>query len=529
MVCKECNHKEILCYPNDSISFCCPICSNLDILSKDQAIELMDKQTQIFSNAFHKILSEYNKKNLILFLLEYREKIFGKFIIEDPYLKLDELLSINVLIKKVMESYNQAGVKKANKDNIKELISIFSTLILIEEKKSLINEDFGYFIAKKKLDLETIEYPKIFSNFEFVYDEDWIVVIESFDQNLIMTQISGKEYLKKHASDYNIIKNDIPKKDDKLPLYSRKPEEMIHVLYQIMQTFRVGLTKNMLFAETFNFDYLQDKKVLIEIFQKLTKHFHFHFGMLTITSIEDFKLFLASEFEKLDQERLYLDLVFSSNNQSIFPLFIELEDIEFDGNKQSLKYDNCIFISMSLINLITIFYYSFYYKALFDKETQLLSDNFEKIKVPSCFYNNGFNVRRNIKRHKNSLEIDTIAWNNDILFVVETKIWDVNLLFELRRVHGYRERDLKGIVDGIKYTKQEPKNIPSLITKIDYVKQNIQKILSEYHSIDEFPDYETVDYNNIKEIKGLIVTRSYPPIKLYKDVIIIGFNEIQDL
>lgn len=251
--------------------------------------------------------------------------------------------------------------------------------------------------------------------------------------------------------------------------------------------------------------------------------------MLTITSIEDFKLFLASEFEKLDQERLYLDLVFSSNNQSIFPLFIELEDIEFDGNKQSLKYDNCIFISMSLINLITIFYYSFYYKALFDKETQLLSDNFEKIKVPSCFYNNGFNVRRNIKKHKNSLEIDTIAWNNDILFVVETKIWDVNLLFELRRVHGYRERDLKGIVDGIKYTKQEPKNIPSLITKIDYVKQNIQKILSEYHSIDEFPDYETVDYNNIKEIKGLIVTRSYPPIKLYKDVIIIGFNEIQDL
>ena len=419
MVCKECNHKEILCYPNDSISFCCPKCSNLDILSKEQAIELMDKQTQIFSKAFHEILFSYNKKNLLLFLLRYREEIFGKFIKEYPYFKLNELLSINVLIKKVMESYNQAGMKKANKDNIKELISIFSTLILIEERMSLINEDFGYFIAKEKLDLETIEYPKIFSNFEFVYDEDWMVVIESFDQNLIMTEISGKEYLEKHASDYEIIKNGMPKNDNKVPLFSRKPEEIIHVLYQIMQTFRVGLTKNMLFAETFNFEYLQDQKVLIELFHKLTKHFRFQFGILTITSIEDFKLFLASEFEKLDQERLYLDLVFSSNNQSIFPLFIELEDIEFNGNKQSLKYDNWIFISMSLINLITIFYYSFYYKDLFNKETQRLSDNFEKIKVPSCFYNNGFNVRRNIKRNKNSLEIDTIAWNNHILFVVE--------------------------------------------------------------------------------------------------------------
>ena len=179
-----------------------------------------------------------------------------------------------------------------------------------------------------------------------------------------MTEISGKEYLEKHASDYEIIKNCMPKNDNKVPLFSRKPEEIIHVLYQIMQTFRVGLTKNMLFTETFNFEYLQDQKVLIELFHKLIKHFRFEFGILTITSIEDFKLFLASEFEKLDQERLYLDLVFSSNNQSIFPLFIELDDIEFDGNKQSLKYDSCIFISVSLLNLITIFYYSFYYSII---------------------------------------------------------------------------------------------------------------------------------------------------------------------
>lgn len=269
------------------------------------------------------------------------------------------------------------------------------------------------------------------------------------------------------------------------------------------------------------------KKVLIEISQKL--HKYFQYGKFTAIHSDDFKLILASEFEKLDQKRLYRDLVFSFNNQSIFPLFVELEDIKFDENKQPLKNGSYISISLSLLYVITLFYYSVHYNNLFNEETQLLSANFEKVEIPRRFYDNGFNVRMNLKKHKNSLEIDTIAWNNDILFVVETKIWDVKPFFEHRNVHEYRKRDLEGIVDGTKYTREKPKRIPNLIEKVTYVEQHIQDILSKYHSIDEFPDHKTVDYNNIKEIKGLIVTRSYPPIKSYKNVIIIGLNEIQDL
>ena len=70
-------------------------------------------------------------------------------------------------------------------------------------------------------------------------------------------------------------------------------------------------------------------------------------------------------------------------------------------------------------------------------------------------------------------------------------------------------------MDGKKYTNNNPKPIPSLIKKIDFVKNNIESLCP--------------DYKNIKEIRGLIITKSYPPIDSYRDVKMIGFNEIDSL
>lgn len=165
---------------------------------------------------------------------------------------------------------------------------------------------------------------------------------------------------------------------------------------------------------------------------------------------------------------------------------------------------------------------------MFDRETQLLSDQFEKIDVPKKFHENGFNVRVNIEK-KDLLQIDTIAWDNNIIYVIETKLWDVNIFFEHRRVHNQRERDLKGIVDGCKFTNEIPKEIPSLIYKINYVKENFAKILFDYEETQMFQDHDIVVNNTDKEILGLIVTKSYPPTKEYKGIKMIGFKEINDL
>lgn len=469
---------------------------------------MCEKQYQYIDEVLSNFLIKHHKKSLLIWLLGFREKLYSKFIFEDYSIKLNELLSINILIKRVMESCNNIGIEVNNEESIKEILSAFVSLIKIKEYCYLVEEDFGYFLAEKEFDLDKIESNELFLNFKFVYDEDWRIVIESFDQNLIMTHESAKEFLENHKSEYGSVRDDLNGGEIKTP------EENIRNLYPLLQSFRIGLTKNQLFAEMFNFDYFEDKKILTELFSKVSNNFEFIQGLLTLASKHEFKQFLCSEFKDLDQNKLYNDLVYSETNQDIFPLFVELDDK--------------VVISPFFINLIGIFYYSFYYNDLFNKETQLLSDKFEKIDVPKKFHDNGFNVRINIE-NKNALEIDTIAWNSSTLYVIESKIWDVKPFFEHRRVHTYRERDLKGIVDGLKYTGEKAKPIPSLIDKIDYVKNNIGQIFFRNKEESNFSDYAGIDYNNITEVVGVIITKSYPPIKEYKNVAMMGFNEIDEL
>jgi hypothetical protein len=61
------------------------------------------------------------------------------------------------------------------------------------------------------------------------------------------------------------------------------------------------------------------------------------------------------------------------------------------------------------------------------------------------------------------------------------------------------------------------------------VKENFGKILSDYQETDRFPDHSIFVNNTDKEIVGLIVTKSYPPIKEYKGIKMIGFKEINEL
>lgn len=511
MVCDKCGQKEILYYQRETQvqdAKCCPDCNGLHLLTKDDSIKLCEKQYQYFDEILSHSLKKYSKKNFLVWLLGFRENLYSKFIIEDPFIKLDELLSINVLIKKVMESCGNTGIEVDNEGNIKSILFSFQSLIKIKEHCYLIEEEFGYFVVKEDIDLENIGPENLFSNFKFVYDEDWIIVIESFDQSLIMTTETGEKFLENYQEEYEKIKNNNTSEE------MNNPEEYIHNLYPLFQSFRVGLTKNKLFADTFDFDYLEDKKILIELFSKISKNFGFQHGLLTCTDKEEFKKFLNSEFNDLDQTRLYNNLVYSETNQDVFPLFVEL--------------DNQVFISRFFTNLIGLFYYSFYYNDLFKKETESLSQIFEKIDVPNKFHENSFNVRVNMKKKK-TFEIDTIAWDNNTLYVVESKIWDVRPYFEHRRIHGYRERDLKGIVDGFKYTGENAKPIPNLTDKVDYVKENIAQILSDHEEDNNFPDYPEVDCKNIKEFVGIVVTKSYPPIKEYKNIKMIGFREIDDL
>jgi hypothetical protein len=497
MVCEKCRSKQIIWDDNRLI---CPQCENLNILSKNSALQICQKRSDWFNRTFDEIINGLEKKLLILHLLLKREKVITQFF-ETASINLRELLALNYLIKKGMEYYDIDGKEKVNKNNIEELINHFAEFIEIQSSHSLIKEDFGYLIAKEAFDPDKIGHETLMSNFKFVLNEDWFSVSETYEQNLIMTDEKTKEYLEKHKEEYEAVKN---KQNSKLTT----PKEKIRILYPTFLSLRAGLIKNSLFYNIFNPDYLSEKNIHIDIFLRLMKHFERKPGNLNSLPSRTFKRLLRKEFTRNEKTNLYNALVFNEKNQNIFPLYLEL--------------DKTVYISLDFTYFMYLFYYSFYYNDLFDQETQRLSGIFEKKIVPETFRKNGFDVVTNItdKPKNPTLEIDSMAFKNNLLYIVETKMWNIKAFYEHKKIHEFMKRDLKGIVDGKKYTTKDseltPKNIPSLLSKIQYVEDNTESLCPKHHE-------------NITETRGLIITKSYPPINLYKNIEIITLDEIKNL
>ena len=305
----------------------------------------------------------------------------------------------------------------------------------------------------------------------------------------------------KHKEEYEAAKN---YQTSKLTT----PEEKIKGLYPTFLSLRAGLIKNSLFFNIFNPDYLKQKDINIDVFPRLMKNFERKPRNLNPLPTRNFKWLLRKEFTRYEKTNLYNALVFSKKNQDVFPLYLEL--------------DKTVYISLDLTYFMDLFYYSFYYNDLFNRETQRLSDIFEKKVVPETLKKNGFEVKNNITDNpKNpTLEIDSVALKNNLLYVVETKIWDLKPFYEHKKIHEFMKRDLKGIVDGKKYTTKNgeltSKEIPSLLSKIQYVENNLDSLCPKYHK-------------NITEIRGLIITKSHPPVNLYKNVVIISYDGIKNI
>jgi hypothetical protein len=238
----------------------------------------------------------------------------------------------------------------------------------------------------------------------------------------------------------------------------------------------------------------------------LVKSFKGHSGMMNLSSEKDFKAIIKKVFAGHREGIILRNLLFSKENQSIFPFFA--------------KIDNNILTSTKFITLMSLYYFPIYYKSEFDSEIAKRGNDFEKKEVPDKLNELGFSTHSPITdKKKSTLEIDCLAWKDGILYVIECKIWDIKKLFEHRNIHQYRIRDLQGVVDGKSYSMkngvQVEKDKPSLSDKIVFIKENLQKYC---------PDYKL-----IKEIKGLIITKSYPPMKEYKGIRMIAYDELPSL
>jgi hypothetical protein len=498
MTCEICGNKKMITDTGELPI--CPKCSGLRIVDKKLAILIAEAQIKWLENKFDDYIRKFDKKRLLIWLLDAREK-FSRQFVDNPSIMLSKFFAYNVLIKEVMRLYDTDGSEIADEKNTEHLISTFSDFVNIRNRRNLIKEELGYCIAKEDFDIYKMDHKTLMANFEFVPSEDWLPILETLKQNDITDEKSATEYMQKHKMEYEKARA-TPQKTE-----YRTPEETIRIFYRFFESSRAAIHKNEIFVETFNFEYLKNNGVKPEMFLKLTNVLPQR-GLLVSKSRQQFRIHLKRTGRK-DILNLYDTLVFGPNNKDVFPLFVELD-----------KKEDIVFISPAFIFLIYLIYYPIYYHDLFAAETQRLAKKFEKEDIPKMFRKNRFNVINNIvDKKKSKLEIDTLAWGGNVLYVIETKVWGIKSYYETKQRHLNIERDIMGIIDGEKYRVKNKvlvvEKVPSLLSKITYVKENLAELCS--------------DYKHIKEIKGLVVTRIFPPINTYKDVKIINFSDIEKL
>lgn len=495
-ICDRCGSKKI----TNTKEIICPKCNNLEALPKEIALKIFELRHNYLNTKYNEIIDEYDKNELILWLLEEREILADEFFFRYPNINFNRLFALNDLLKRAFRAYNIKGTRKPHYEDIMHLVDNFSSFIeYVESPRLLIEEGFAYCVPKEKFDLNDVNMENLFSNYSTYFDIDRINIVKSFEQNMIYRNEVAEKYLDDHKEKYDKINNNLTEPID----YT--PELLIHSLYPTLKALYVGLTQNTLFREMFNLNYLIEKRIPIEVIPTLSKDYKNRPHKLLVADKVKFKQYIMNKFSNSGINDLYNNLIFSTNNQGIFPLFVEVEEN--------------IYISPSFLYLMKLYYIPIYYSKLFNKETNKRSDLFEKVKIPNKLKENGFKVRSNVTK-KSKLQIDSIALKENKVFVIETKMWDTGKLFEVRQTHLDRERDLKGIVDGIKFTREKDNSFrqtrkPSLLTKINYVKQNLKTLC---------PDHE-----RIISVEGLIITRSYPPLTEYKGVRIIGCEDIKNL
>ena len=98
------------------------------------------------------------------------------------------------------------------------------------------------------------------------------------------------------------------------------------------------------------------------------------------------------------------------------------------------------------------------------------------------------------------------------MVIIECKGWVLKPFYEYEKQQDQIIRDIKGIVDGEKYTNLKPKKIPALTEKIKFVKQNMS--------------IWGLNNKDFDDIEGLIVLRSFPPISEYKGIYIISIKNL---
>jgi len=494
MVCSKCGSKLLLWD-----GFKCPKCEGYALLDLEDAKLVSRKRVEYIDQLWEAEIKKFVKDSILAHFTWQREKICRKFIETYSVLDLGKIFATTLFLMRVMKiEQNQDAKILDDETKAEKLVEMYKDIITVETDDNLLKNNLSNILATKKHDLKTISGKESYDDFVFLYNEDYDKLMKSYENyNLLTPEMGEKKVVEHKAEAERLLKEDPTKVEYTVEAFVTK-------FYDVICTLYIGLLRNRIFAEAFDLRPYEKLMKSPQDLMNLVNQYNAGEGAISGGPTDEFlmkadKLFIGTI------EEIKKALVFEEENPDIFPLFV-----------RTLKSkEDYILISHRFSFLIYVFLHAVITKDLFEKEQTKKGKEFEK-QVQDIFKKNGYAYIPNVETKH--LEIDGIAIKDSKCHVIEIKKYRLPTLVEESNRRENTIRDLKGIVDGVKYSFKNDelveKKVPSLLKKIDYVKTNAEGLgLTEY---------------NIKSLDGIIVTIDYPWISEYKGVRMFAFNEIKD-
>lgn len=496
MPCSKCN-KSMIFWDE----WICPHCKGHAMLDSITAIEISKKRVIRTKKLWNDYLNTLDKRSVLANTIWQREKECRKFFGSYTTLNMENVLSQTLLIKRMInyEDFSDKGEKIENEEKAKKLLDLYEKTLRVEEEQIRIESCMSKMLYVEKFELNKISDKELFKNFLIFQSENYVEMMDSLKQYNIMSEQEAEKFIEKG-------RKELEKNMVKIKPHPFTKEEFVTKLYDLICTIYFGFLRNRLFLEAFDLrDY---NKIFLDPVEliKFVNTFASGENGISVSYTAEF-LIRAKKFFKKDIKLLKQVLLFEENSSNVFPLFIRIKDNEYDY----------VFISHKFSEMIYIFLHAVLTKKLFDIETEKRSKKFEQ-KIQKEFEKNGYKYFPNIIDKKNStLEIDGIAVRKNHCIIIEVKAKRLPTLVEENKRRDQTVRDIKGIIDGKKFStkdgKENWKKIPSILEKIDYVKENKKLIGIKDINVDKF--------------SGIIVTLNYSWISEYKNVKIITHTRLQ--
>lgn len=502
MPCSKCQH--VLIYYKNNLE--CPKCSNYNVLDSLTASIISCMRVRTFRNLWKEKLIKIDRSSLLLHITTHRETIARKFFQEFTPIELDQYFADTLFLKRVLQYGNPNGQYVIDDTQKSEpIISLFRELSKVETDDDLINSGYAVMLYDSEFVLShSLSSDFILKNFTVSQTEEYLKLSKSYENYGLYARETAEQKFNENKPELQKLL------EVKGTPYSMTSNEFIKRNYETICSLYIGLIRNEIYSEVFDLRKLGEIITEPSQLMELMKTFRFHPNAMTRSNNTAEFLLDCRNFFKTEQIiKLKKILLFDDENPNVFPLFVRIKNKDHDF----------VIISHTFTAFMYILLHAIITKKYFDAEADRRGYEFEK-QVRKKFEDLGFECKSNIiykpSKKKQNLEMDVVAVKNGKCYVIECKHPRLPPLVESSEARKNMAMDLRGIVDGFKRTTENgiriTKTIPSLLEKINYVKDNFSSLGFSQKITDT--------------IYGIIVTVDYPVIENYKGIDIFYFGDI---